>query len=32
MFTMSPPPFFSWSRNTSVAVIAPRRLTSIICR
>jgi hypothetical protein len=29
---MSPPPSLSWSRNTSVAVIAPSRLTSIICR
>ena len=32
MFTMSPPPSLSWSRNTSVVVIAPSRLTSIICR
>ena len=26
------PPSLSWSRKTSVAVIAPRRLTWIICR
>jgi hypothetical protein len=32
MLTMSPPPSLSWSRKTSVAVIAPSTLTSIICR
>src|ERR1700689_2712184 len=32
MFTRSPPPSRSWSRNTSVAVIAPSRLTSTIWR
>src|ERR1039458_4376507 len=30
MLTRSPPPSRSWSRNTSVAVIAPSRLVSII--
>ena len=32
MLTRSPPPSRRWSRNTSVAVMAPRRLTSIIGR
>src|SRR5829696_4688765 len=32
MLTRSPSPLRSWSRNTSVAVIAPSRLTSTILR
>jgi hypothetical protein len=32
MFTRSPPPSRSWSRNTSVVVNEPSRLTSTICR